>query len=175
MAMDNKVFREENNNYQFDFTSAVWATDNLHVIFQNNGANILSDVDFLAETENEIILLEYKNAKIVNAARPESFRPSEPKMLQKIARKYYDSWIYLKAISKNKPIRYVYILEYPKGDSATRGMIRSKIVPLLPFKFQMLENIKRKMISEFEVLSIDEWNSHDIYKKFPITAVVVDE
>ena len=33
--MDNKVFQEENHCYQFDFSSAVWATDGLHNTFQN--------------------------------------------------------------------------------------------------------------------------------------------
>ena len=170
--MSNKVFQEENHFYQFDFRAAVWATDELHNLFQNNNANILSDVDFIAETENEIILIEYKNANIPSAVHPEEFKPSEQKRLNKIAHKYYDSWIYLKALSKNKPIHYVYILEYVNGDSTSRKAIRNKIADLLPFKLQKTLNIPNGMISSFKVLSIEEWNTHDIYKIFPITPVV---
>lgn len=172
MAMSNNVFQEENNFYQFDFTSAVWATNELHDIFQNNKAYILSDVDFIAETENEIILLEYKNANIPSAAHPENFKPSDQKKLQKIAYKYYDSWIYLKVLSKNKHIHYVYILEYPNGDAISRKAIRNKIVNLLPFDLQKRLNIPHGMIYSFEVLSIEEWNAHSIYKIFPIKPVV---
>lgn len=169
--MANNLFQEENHVYKFDFRSAVWATDTLHDVFQHNKAGILSDVDFVAETENEIILLEYKNANIPGAAHPERFIPSDQKMLQKIAYKYYDSWIYLKAISKDKLFRYVYILEYPNGDSTSRKAIRNKIVDLLPFELQKLPEIEKKLIVEFDVLSIAEWNAHDKYKAFPITPV----
>ena len=170
--MTDNVFQEENNFYQFDFRAAVRATDELHDIFQNNKAGILSDVDFIAETESEIILIEYKNANIPSAVHPEEFKPSEQKKLKKIAYKYYDSWIYLKALSKNKPIRYVYILEYVNGDSISRKAIRNKITNLLPFRLQEKLNIPNGMIYSFEVLSIEEWNTHDIYKIFPITLVV---
>ena len=56
MAMKSKIFQDENHCYQFDFTDAIWVTDELHDTFQKNKASILSDVDFIAETENEIIL-----------------------------------------------------------------------------------------------------------------------
>ena len=172
--MDNKVFQEENHCYQFDFSSAVWATDGLHNTLQNNKANILSDVDFIAETDNSIILLEYKNANIQSVANPDAFKPTDQKTQNKIAFKFYDSWIYLKAIGKSKPIRYVLILEYPNGDSTTRKAVRNKIIDLLPFKLQKLPEIKQKMISQFEVLTIDEWNAHEEYKKFPITPISIE-
>lgn len=169
--MVNDIFQEENHFYKFDFTSAIWATDRLHNIFQQNKATILSDVDFIAETESEIILLEYKNANIPNAAHPERFVPSDPKSLQKIAYKYYDSWIYLMAINKSKLLYYVYICEHPSGDSTTRRVIRNKIADLLPFELQKLPEMSRMIIKGFEVLSVDEWNAHEKYRSFPITQV----
>lgn len=169
--MSNNIFQEENHVYQFDFSSALWATDQLHNVFQNNKATILSDIDFLAETDKEMILLEYKNASIPGAAHPELFQPSSQKTLQKIAYKYYDTWIYLKAIKKKKPITYVYVLEHPNGDSSSRKVIRNKIVDILPFKLQQLPEISENMIFRFDVLSISEWNSHKIYKSFPISQI----
>lgn len=171
--MPNKLFQEENHVYQFDFNSALWATDQLHNEFQNNNASILSDVDFIAETDKEIVLLEYKNANIPGAAHPEAFQPSNQKTLQKIAYKYYDAWIFLKAIKKKKPIIYVYVLEYPDGDIVTRKLIRNKIINILPFKLQQLPEISEKLILHFDVLSIAEWNAHNKYKAFPISLITV--
>lgn len=169
--MSVQIFEDENHNYRFDFTAAVWATDTLHDLFQNHHAQILSDVDFIAETDEDVILVEYKNASVPGAAKPEAFQPSKEKALHKIAYKYYDSWIYLKAIRQNKPVEYVYILEYPMGDSVSRGMIREKIVNLLPFQLQALPEIGGSVIKDFFVLSIEEWNRHPKYGAFPISQI----
>lgn len=111
----------------------------------------------------------YKNANIPGAAHPERFNPSNQKTLRKIAFKYYDSWIYLKAIAKNKPFHYVYILEYPNGDSTSRKAIRNKITDILPFNLQKRPEIRENLIKRFDVLSIAEWNEQ--YKEFPITEI----
>jgi hypothetical protein len=166
----NAVYIEENGAYQFDFSQALWATDELHRAFHSTHVD-LSDVDFVAETETELILLEYKNATITGAVKPEAFRPSDDNKIKKIAWKYYDSWIYLMALKKEKPCTYVYILEYPRADSVTRKAIRNKIMNKLPFDLQKLPQIKRQLIKELQVLSIDEWNNHETYKRFPITPV----
>ena len=166
----NIIYIEENGVYQFDFSQALWATDELNNIFHNTHIE-LSDVDFIAETDSDLILLEYKNANITGASKPEAFRPSDDKMINKIAWKYYDSWIYLIALQKEKPCTYVYILEHPNGDKSSRLAIREKIVNKLPFELQELPQIKRKLIKDIQVLSIDEWNNHEIYKRFPITPV----
>ncbi len=170
--MTKRIYHEENNVYQFDFSAAVWATDQLHNIY-NSKANLLSDVDFIAETEDNIILLEYKNASIPGASNPEKFVPSDSKYVNKIAYKFYDSWIYLKAINKNKPILYVYILEYPNGDFDTRLHIRNLIGAVLPIELQKLPEISCncKIIEEFYVMSIKEWNSHETFGKFPIEKI----
>ena len=69
---------------------------------------------FWWKQKKEIFLIEYKNANIPGAAKPEAFDPMEQGRLKKIAFKYHDSWIYLKAAGKDsKPLTYVYILEYP--------------------------------------------------------------
>ncbi len=167
-----QVYQEENGVYQFDFSEAVWSTDQLHDIFQKNGAILLSDVDFVAETSEEMILLEYKNANITRAANPTAaFDPFGQKLESKIAYKYYDSLIYLTAIQKEKPVRYVYILEYPNGDVVARKRIKNEITKLLPFRLQNLPQVKHEMIHSFDVLSIDEWNKHEKYGAFPISKV----
>ncbi len=166
-----QVYQEENGIYQFDFSASEWSSDQIHDFFRSNGAELLSDVDFVAETEERIILVEYKNANIPGAANPAAFNPLAQKLENKIAYKYYDSWIYLMAIKKNKPISYVYILEYPNGDAVTRKRIRNEIAKLLPFRLQKAVEVQCELINSFDVLSIDEWNEDERYKIFPISKV----
>ncbi len=168
--MAGTIHKEENQVYQFDFSSAVWSTDKLNSLFNNTVASILSDVDFVAETDSDILFVEYKNSNIASASNPNAFVPSSDKSTLKIAYKFYDSYIYIQACGHKKPYRYIYILEYPMGDSTTRKMIRNKIASKLPFQLQTDGDIKQQIISSFEVLSIDEWNNNPLYSKFPISS-----
>lgn len=167
----NQIFEEENHVYQFDFSKAKWAIDSLHDVFSQNKVSILSDVDFIAETDNCLILVEYKNSNIPGAVNPEAFDLQSQKLQNKIAYKFYDSWIYLKARGKEKPMKYVFIVEFPNADLVMRKRLREKISNLLPFKLQSSPEIKCKIIESFDVLSISEWNTHDVYKNFPITSI----
>lgn len=116
--------------------------------------------------------MEYKNANVPGAVRPELFNPLADKKLNNVARKYVDSISYFLA---TKPINakkiYVYIVEAPHSDSTTRRLLRERIAKRLPFEFQMNPQFRDTLIDRFEVLSIDEWNSHTEYSKFPITLV----
>lgn len=166
-----QIYQDENRAFQFDFSAALWASDELHDIYSKSNVGILSDVDFIAETEDSVILIEYKNADISGAAHPEAFNPFDQRRENKIAFKYYDSWMYLSAIQKSKPVKYVYILEHPNSDAVMRKRIRNRIADLLPFRLQKLPEIKVEMIHDFEVLSIAEWNTHEQYKVFPISPI----
>lgn len=162
-----KVFTEENGNYKIDCSKALWATDNLHEQYHVAGC-LLSDVDWVFETDDKIILVEYKNADIVGARKPEAFRPGEDKVINKVVKKFYDSLHYLTLQGKTKSREYVYILEYPDGDSVSRKMIRNKMRKKLPFLLQKNIGKERKLIEKMAVLSIDEWNNNEEYGKFPI-------
>lgn len=91
--------------YQFDFPFALWATDKLHNTYSQNKAGILSDVDFIVETEDSVLMIIYKNVKVPEAVPPEVFNPLDQKRENKIAFKYCDSWIYFSAMQKSKPIK----------------------------------------------------------------------
>lgn len=164
------LFTEENGVYSIDCRAAVWATDRMHEDYHNAGIH-LHDVDFLIENSTHILMVEYKNACVANAANPEAFRPTEDKKIAIIVRKFYDSLHYLRLLEKNKPVRYIYILEYPKGDVTTRKRLRNRIKKELPFSLQ--ENIGNgiKLIDRIDVLSIDEWNADSDYGSFPIKQV----
>jgi len=167
--MSGSVFVEENGNYQIDFSTAVWSTDQTHVEFHASGT-FLSDVDFVATTDNYTYLVEYKNANVTNAANPASFQPKDEKRVDNIARKYYDSLHYLAVEGINKPIKYIYIVEYPNAGKTDRKMLRNKISRKLPFRLQ--SNKAKKIIEVFDVVSISEWNEHTEYSQFPLTPVL---
>ncbi len=169
MNMD-RIFIEENKNYQIDFTDTLWATDKLNDVFHNANTP-LCDVDWVAETDEEILLVEYKNANIENAAEANSFDPKSDKKISNILKKYYDSIFYISAIGKltQKKKIYVYILEYPNGDVITRKGIRNKLQPRLPFELQKNNNIKCSLIDDIKVLSINEWNKE--YPNYPLTPI----
>lgn len=162
------IFKEENNIYQIDLSLTEWSTDEIHDVFHRSKVE-LSDVDFVGETASDIILIEYKNANVPSAINPGAFVPQGEKLISKIARKYYDSCLYLEAIGKTKLRTYIYILEYPLGDSVTRRLIRNKIAVKLPFALQIQLQVEKSLIKEFQVLSIAEWNTHPTYSKFPLS------
>lgn len=156
-----RIFIEENNVYQIDFTNALWATDKLNNIISDSNT-ILSDVDFIAETDDKILLVEYKNSNIKGAVNPTAFKPLEDKSINKIVRKFYDSLIYVNSVREYKPKVYIYIIETTRDDGLLRLTLRDKIKAKLPFKLQEQNSFKNKLIDDFMVLSIDEWN-----KKYP--------
>jgi hypothetical protein len=153
-------FTDENRSCELDITKAVWATDQLNTFF-HQAKTILSDVDFIIETQTEILFIEYKNACLPGASHAERFKPSEDKRIQKIVRKYYDSLLYTFAMQRGlgKTKIYIYILEYPKDDSATRKYIRNQMCIRLPFRFQNNLKCPERLIDLVQVLSIDEWNA----------------
>lgn len=162
------IFIDENQSCQFDFSAAIWATNELNTIYHNAKVQ-LSDVDFIVETETEILFIEYKNAKYGNMAFPERFKPSEDKTINKVVRKYYDSYMYVKALGKDehKRLIYVYILEYPQGDLVSRKFVRERMAGKLPFSLQRQEHFQQNWIDAVVVLNIEEWN--DLYSQFPAT------
>lgn len=168
---------EENGQYSLDCTAALWSTDEIHGCYQDSSHNygmigFLCDVDFVIENESHILLVEYKNANIPGAAHPERFNPSADNKLENVAKKFYDSshWLYLSG--KDKPKKYIYILEYPAGNSTSRLMIRNKLQQRLPFSLQnKITNAGRTLIDEVKVVNISEWNSDAELGRYPLQPV----
>lgn len=71
-------------------------------------------------------------------------------------------------MGKEKPKEFVYVLEYPNGDSVSRRMIRNRLKKKLPFHLQDLVSDKVKLIEKVDVVSINEWNQNEEYGMFPI-------
>jgi uncharacterized protein (UPF0297 family) len=167
--MPRNIYIEENGFYQIDCSAAVWSTDQIHDEYHSSGL-FLSDVDFATETDNYVYLIEYKNGLIPKAITHSNFDPHVEEKIKNVLRKFYDSLHYQSINGINKPVKYVYIVEYKNADTVTRKMLRDKIILRLPFKLQ--QNKKAKIIESFDVVSIAEWNRHDEYKQFPLTPVI---
>lgn len=163
----NHIFIEENGVYGIDCSKAVWATDKMHEDYQHAGIHI-KDVDFVIENDTHILIVEYKNACIANAKNPDKFDPSAEKKIADVTRKFYDTLHYLRLLDKNKPVQYIYILEYPNGDATTRRKLRNRLKAELPFKLQDNIGNGRKLIDRFAVLSINEWNNNETYGNYPM-------
>lgn len=170
------ILTEENGKYGIDCKNAIWASDEIHAIYHSCGlSQILSDADFVVETEDSLLLIEYKNANIpealAHADTTEEYKPSDSKKFNKIVSKYYDSLHYLQLIGKGKPIHYIWVLEYPKGDSASRKMLRNRLKDCLPFKLQEKFDTGIKLIDSVSVMNISEWNADSNYGRYPIFSV----
>lgn len=162
-----RIFTEENGCYYIDCSKAVWATDEINSQY-HTAKCFLSDVDWIVETDEKLILVEYKNANVEGARHPEAFEPKGENTLNKVTKKFYDSLHYLALREKEKPKDFVYILEYPNGDSSSRKMIRNRLKTKLPFELQKNISEDRKLIEKVEVLSIEEWNADEQYGVFPV-------
>lgn len=158
------ILTEEKQYYAVNCANAVWATDEQHYVYQKNTSSFLKDTDWFIETETFIMMVEYKNGTVYKSKEP--FNPLENHYIDCIARKYYDSLHYLTLLEKNKPKKYIYIVEYPNDDSVSRKLLRNRIAQKLPFRLQEKLSTKIKLIDSFDVVSINEWNEK--YPDFPI-------
>lgn len=157
MTNHEKVLVDENNKFQFDFSELAYVWE-MHDVVRRT---MLSDVDFITETENEVLFIEYKNANVEGAANPDGMlkKMGHRDFYTKIARKFYDSLLLFWASDGNEkelPIVYVLIVEHPILDKKLRRQLKLKIMNQLPFKLAS-EKIKREIISTFEVYNLEEW------------------
>ena len=171
----NKIFLDEHQRFQIDFSQAIWATDKVHNIFCTLKDNILNDVDFVVEDEYNLFFIEYKNSNVKTEGESKKFNPIDGEGLRKVARKYYDSLNFIKATGKGyqKKKIYIYILETrhkERRNNELRKYAYNRLKDRLPFKFKNKSEsqgiiMTETMIDVLKVLSIKEWNEE--YKQFP--------
>ncbi len=170
------VLIEEKGKYGIDCRNAIWETDEIHTLYHACGLpEILCDADFAIETEDKILLIEYKNANIpearAHAAVETEYDPFQTNKFNKIVSKFYDSLHYLRLMGKEKPVHYIFVLEYPKGDSASRKLLRNRLKKRLPFQLQKQFGTGIRLIDSVSVLNIAEWNLDMNYGRYPILPV----
>ena len=170
------IYTEENGRYTLDCTSALWSTDRIHNYYQGGRCEygclgFLKDVDFAIESEKYIILVEYKNAKFSGASNPTAFNPIDDNSLISVARKFFDSLHYLFLEGKEKPKKYVYIVEFPNDNSSSRLLLQNKLKDKLPFTLQSKLDGNKQLIEEVKVLNISEWNADPELGAYPISLI----
>jgi len=168
----NKIFVEENGIYQIDLSETVNVVENLNEKYKSIGS-FFADVDWIAETNEEVFLIEYKNNTVKNATKVDAdyFEKNlkTEKFRVKLLNKYYGSTFYILAWQINKPINYICIIEIEILDSVLPKLIWSKIKKRLPYELQKNREITANLIKDFKILSIKEWNEQ--YPMFPLTKV----
>lgn len=165
-----KLFVDENGECGLDCSQALWASDQIHQIYHEAKVQ-LSDADFAIENADSILLVEYKNANTQKAQelsyKTKEFNPMEDNKFKSVIHKFYDSYHYLYLLGKTKPVRYVYVVETPKGDETMRKRLRARMKTQLPFALQESMNTGIKMIEQVDVMNIEEWNSDYTYGCYP--------
>ena len=171
-----KIMTEEHGKYGIDCTNAIWSSEDIHRLYHAGGISFLCDADFVLETEQHILLIEYKNVNtreaLLHVETEKQYNPFEEKKFWTLIRKFYDSipYLYLKG-KLLKPIRYICVLEYPKGDSVSRKMLRNKMKKKLPFSLQDEIGKEISLIYSVDVMNIQEWNEDTYFGQFPIKAI----
>lgn len=168
--MAEKILIEENGIYGIDVSAASWATDQINAEYHKAEVQ-LKDADFVIEDDQNLLVVEYKNANIPGAAHPERFHPEDTKRIDAVIRKFYDTLHYLHLKGKNRAVYYVYIVEAPNSDETTRKRLRNRMKSKLPFQLQKNIGNGHRLIDGVAVVSISEWNEHPVLKKFPLRLV----
>ena len=156
------IYIDENMKYQIDLTAAEWSTDRLHDLYETIG-NEMSDVDWIAETDSEVFLIEYKNISFAGKNGKHEF-------YMKMWKKYYGSAFFMLSRKNEKPINFVCIVESEIMDSVQRKRATASIKKRLPYVLQDDVDIFVPLINDCYVLSIDEWNME--YPDFPVKPFV---
>ena len=152
------IYMDENKKYQIDLTAASWSTGRLHDLYKTIG-NELSDVDWIAETDSEVFLIEYKNTSFAG-------KNDKNKFYTKMWKKYYGSTFFMLSRKNKKPINFVCIVEPAIMDSVQRKRATASIKKRLPYVLQNDSDIFVPLINDCYILSIKEWNSK--YPNFPL-------
>lgn len=122
-----EVYWEENHDYQIDLRKAEWSLE-LQPLYREYNL-FLADVDWICEFNGNILLIEYKNAKLPferGFRAAENFNPYSDERVANVVRKFFDSFFYIEAYKRKRPVKYIYILEWPKGDIVSRKMLQKR-------------------------------------------------
>lgn len=161
------IYIDENKTVQIDCSAALWSSEDWHNL-KDKFTNTLCDADWIIENERYLIVVEYKNACIRGAKKSKNFKPLSK--IDNLVSKYLDTLHYLNILDKHKPRQYVCVLEYEASEGTSRGLMREKLKNRL-FSLQEADWAKAKLIDSVLVLSVEEWNSHAEYSRFPILPI----
>ena len=153
------IYFDEAMKCKIDLRAALWSTDKLHEVYRATIGNELSDVDWIAETESDVFLIEYKNTSFAGKNGKNEF-------YTKMWKKYYGSAFFMFARKNTKAINFICIIEPESMDSVQRRRATASIKKRLPYTLQESPLIFTPLINDFKIVTIEEWNS--LYPYFPL-------
>ena len=146
------------SGYTFDFSDSLDAFKANCISFHD-----LSAVDFVVETENKVLLIEIKNPdnkKATKESREKFFNDLEndfypykigAKFTNMLLRKWVAGSFY------NKPIIFIFILEFKNLNPGERRRLEERISQRLPFSLNNPDFKAKEVLEDFELLSIEEF------------------
>lgn len=156
-----KIYQDENNNFQFDFRNAeeVIVLDKLTLCIPE----LQHNVDFIL-VDREIVFLEFKDSKVASPDGEEKFQrkltQGSDRFSKNMAKKFISSLFWLWACKKNDDDRKIVdclLIESNFFDTGLRKRFRNKISRQLPHGYKEDGRVKREILSEFKVVSLEEW------------------
>lgn len=137
-------------------------------IFDNEthgAAHCMKAVDFVVEYPEFDLFVEVKDPDDTKATpeRREVFRKklvSGP-LLRELAQKYRDSWLYRWAEGRDKPVRYVFLLQLSTLDPALFLQLTDRLKRALPLAGP--SSWTRPFVDGVAVMNMDSWNALGAY------------
>lgn len=165
-----KLFEDENHTTVFDFSAAKEVFEP-HTLASYH-SEYISDVDFVLESEDELLFMEYKNGntKVVN--NPQAFvdKVKSGSLANVLIKKFYGTLLLVMITDRNpmkKPVRYICVIEAGDGiDDVMMKKLRNKVYAGLPFEYQSMQEIKVPVLDGFDLINLARWNN--VYTQYPI-------
>lgn len=168
----NKIYEDENHNFQFDFNTA----DDVIILEKLTQCipELQYNVDYILVEEKDIVFFEFKNSNIKNADNENAFTQKltqdRDTFCKNMAKKFISSLFWLWACRGNeeeKKISYCLLIENDLMDAKMRKLFRNKISKQLPHNFEKFGEVKREILSDFTVMNFEEWQEN--FPQCPIT------
>lgn len=165
-----KLIRDENGHFTFDFTKSIDVYQYHNIANKSN----LNDVDFVAEMQTMILFIEYKNSDVPGTSNPnglyEKRRNNPIEFNTNLINKFLHTLLILLVEGKNpdnKPIHYILIINEPLIDRKIRRKIKKMLDNNLPFNLRG-DTIKKEVITAVDVVDLEEFISK--YPEIPVIA-----
>jgi len=154
------IYYDEHKTHKIDLSKTIWSTGQLHSLYEQTINNVLSDVDWIGETTDNILLIEFKSQKIneaetsctcmgcdcfsckqeinncIKCGKTVIKKPIKKDRYadfhEKSCKKFYGSSYYLFLLKKYKPIKYYCVIgSPPTGSSPIDKIMRGRATNII--------------------------------------------
>lgn len=151
-----KEYFDEHKLAKFIFHGA----ENVYELHDVTNRLHLSDVDFIVETEQDRLFIEYKNSNVIKEhenINTFNSKVSSGELQKKLIRKYWDSLIVMQAIqSDTKNNIYEVIIESDIIDKAVRKRLKKRLFDSMVRRIEEY-GIEDKLIKNVMVFNTETW------------------